>query len=424
MITLTTIEISLLISLILVAVLMLFFAVFYFKAKDLNVKLIAKSKALIEQNSNLEDELLNNSKELATLNTTIALEQKSFEEKIELMQKQEQKLKSEFKNLANEILETTKNKMHQESTKSIKNLLNPLSSQLGEFKNKIEYLSKEEAKEISALQNELKNLKELSFKLSNEAHNLTTALKGENKQQGVWGEFVLTKTLELSGLKEGAEYKKEVTLKDTQNQIYRPDVIVYLPEQREVIIDAKTSLVAYKNYIEAENELKIGYLKAHVASIKRHIDILSEKKYEKLKGVNSLDFVFIFIPIENALMIALEADKNLFEYAFKKRVVLVSPTTLLVSLRAIETSWRYERQSKNIAEVIKNAESLYDKVRGFVEDFSKVGKSLDNAKASFEMAQNKLASGKGNVLRQIEMLKNRANIKPKKELPKEMLDSF
>ena len=450
--TLNSSEVALIFSLALVAIMLLFFAIMYYKQKIITEKYALRAKELLEHKSRYEKELVDKTQELAVskekiehleqfkdkfnttldelqnsknenerLKTQIELEQKNFEQKIELMKQQEEALKSEFKNLANDILEHTKDKMQKESKESINTLLDPLKVQLSEFKGKIEHLSKEESKEISALQNELKNLKELSFRLSAEAQNLTNALQGDNKSQGVWGEVVLSRVLELSGLREGVEYKKEVSLKDIDGKIYRPDVVVYLPQNREVIIDSKVSLVAYKNYIEAKDELKEGYLKAHIASIKRHIDLLSQKKYEKLEGVNSLDFVFIFMPIENALMSALSANSELFEYAFKRRVVLVSPTTLLVSLRAIESSWRYERQAKNIADVIKNAESLYDKVRGFLEDFSKVGKSLESANASYESAKLKLTTGRGNLLRQIELLKQKADIKPKKELPKEFL---
>ena len=189
-----------------------------------------------------------------------------------------------------------------------------------------------------------------------------------------------------------------------------------MPNERDVIIDSKVSLNAYSEYIK-ENDEK--YLKEHINSIKHHIDILAEKRYENLNGVNSLDFIFMFVPVENALNIALE-NSDLFEYAFKKRVVLTSPSTLLVSLRAIEASWRYERQAENIKEVVKSAENLYDKVRGFLEDFEKIGKSLDTAKDTYEKAKNKLTTGRGNVIRQIALLKEKAGIKPKKEIPQDL----
>jgi len=260
-------------------------------------------------------------------------------------------------------------------------------------------------------------------KLTKEAQNLTKALKGDKKTQGTWGEIILERVLELSGLREGYEYKREVLLKDEFENSFRPDIIVYLPNNREVIIDAKTSLNAYDSFINAQNEEeKNSFLKEHIKNIKNHIDSLSDKKYENLKGVNSLDFIFMFIPIENALMVALEKDSSLFEYAFKKKIILVSPTTLLVSLRAIESSWRYEKQAKNIAEVVKMAENLYDKVRGFVDDFIKIEKSLKDLQKNYDNAKNKLADGRGNIIRQLQNLKEKAGIKPKKEINSNILD--
>ncbi|WP_456479562.1 DNA recombination protein RmuC [Nautilia sp.] len=351
--------------------------------------------------------------------TKIEESQKSFEEKMELLKKSEEKLKESFENLANRILEKTNEKMARVSKESLSQILSPLQNQMKEFKEKVEFLSKEEAEKISALQNELKNLKELSSRLSDDAQNLAKALKGESKTQGNWGELVLERVLELSGLEKGREYEREVSLNGEDNKRYRPDVIVHLPNGRDVIIDAKTSLSAYQEYIKTEDKT---YIKAHIQAIKNHIDTLAEKRYENLKGVNSLDFIFMFIPVENALMLALENDSGLFEYAFKKRVVLVSPATLLVSLRAIESSWRFEKQAKNIDEVVKAAENLYDKVRGFTEDFEKIGKSLDAAQKSYDSAKSKLVSGKGNVIRQVELLKEKAGIKPKKEISKELLE--
>ena len=237
-------------------------------------------------------------------------------------------------------------------------------------------------------------------------------MKGNKKIQWTWGELVLERILELSGLRKWIEYEREVYFKDEEKG-YKPDVIINLPNNKNIIIDAKTSLNDYTEYIKTEDKT---FLSKHVKNLKNNIDILATKKYENLKGVNSLDFVFMFIPIENALTSALEHDVTLFEYAFKKRVILVSPTTLLVSLRAIESSWRFERQAKNIEEVVKTAESLYDKLRLFLEEFDKVGSFIKKSQESFDNAKNKLMIGRGNVLRQIELLKDRAGIRPKKEI--------
>jgi len=391
---------------------------------------LAEYEKIIEEKNRKAEFYDNEMEKLRDENSALAVEkreletklremEKSFNEKLDILKKSEERLKESFENLANEILERTNEKMTKMSKESIFQILNPLQSQMKDFKEKIETLSRDEAEKISALQNELKNLKELSHKLSSDAENLTKALKGESKTQGNWGELVLERVLELSGLEKGREYEREVSLNDENDKRYRPDVIVHLPNSRDVIIDAKTSLNAYQEYIKTQDE---KYIKAHIRALKNHIDSLAEKKYEKLKGVNSLDFIFMFVPVENALLLALENESNLFEYAFKKRVVLVSPSTLLVSLRAIESSWRFEKQAKNIEEVVKAAENLYDKVRGFTEDFEKIGKNLDNAQKSYLSAKNRLVSGKGNVIRQIEILKEKANIQPKKEISKEFTD--
>ena len=249
-------------------------------------------------------------------------------------------------------------------------------------------------------------LKELNQKMTTEAANLTNALKGDSKKQGKWGEMVLENVLESSGLREGHEYKREVSLRDDEDKLFRPDVIVNLPDKRHIIIDAKTSLTAYSEYIASNDEPdKQSYIKSHIKSVKEHIKGLSDKKYEDLKNINSLDFIFMFIPIESALLLALEHDVNLYDEAFKQKIILVSPTTLLVALRAVENIWRYERQAQSIEEVYKRAEELYKKFNGFVEDLKKVGKGLETASKSYSDAFDKLSVGNGNLVRQVTMLK-------------------
>ena len=378
-------------------------------------KSLASSLQKLEMLENIEKDYKSlqeiNAADKATikeLETKLKENEKSFEEKLKILKKSEEELKETFDNLAAKILESTQ----QKAEKNIATLLNPLNSELKGFREKVENLSEKEHLSINLLKKEVEDLKNLSLKLSDDANNLTKALKGEKKLQGNWGELVLERVLEMSGLRKGIEYEREVSLKNDENQTYRPDVIVHLPNKRDIIIDSKVSLNAYSEYVKNNNE---EALKRHIQAIKKHIDTLADKKYENLNGVNSLDFIFMFVPIENALNLALE-NSDLFEYAFKKRVVLVSPSTLLVSLRAIEASWRYERQAENIKEVVKSAENLYDKVRGFLEDFEKIGKSLDTAKDTYEKAKNKLSTGRGNVIRQIAILKEKAGIKPKKEI--------
>ena len=354
---------------------------------------------------------------VSQLQTQLEEQNIAMQDKLQLLQNSEAKLKTEFENLANKIFDSNSKKFKEQSQESLGLILNPMKQQLSEFKKKVEDVYDKEAKDRSALSAELKMLKELNLKMATEATNLTNALKHDNKTQGGWGEMVLDKVLESSGLREGHEFTKQVSLRDDEDRLFKPDVIVNLPDNRHIIIDAKTSLTAYNEYMaEVDDDLKQIHLKHHIKSIKEHIKGLSNKKYEDLKNVNSLDFIFMFLPIESALLLALENDVNLYDEAFKQKIILVSPTTLLVALRAVENTWRYERQAQNIQDVYKRAEELYKKFTGFVEDLKKVDKSLESARNSYDEAFKKLSSGRGNLVSQVTMLKKVSNIKPKKEL--------
>ena len=370
-----------------------------------------------------QEELLDNRTILSKLQTQLKEQNIAYREKIKLLQDSEDKLKIEFENLANKIFDSNSKKFAQQNEENLSHILNPMKQQLTDFKKKVEDVYDKESKDRSALQQELKTLKELNLKMTAEATNLTNALKHDNKTQGGWGEMVLDKVLESSGLREGHEFKKQVSLRDDEDKLFKPDVIVYLPDNRDIIIDAKTSLTAYNEYMSQTNEdMKQHYLKNHIKSVKDHIKELSVKKYENLQNVNSLDFIFMFIPIESALLLALENDVNLYDEAFKQKIILVSPTTLLVALRAVENTWRYERQAQNIADVYKRAEELYKKFTGFVEDLQKVDKGLDMARNSYEDAFKKLSQGRGNLISQVTLLKKVSNIKPKKEIDSAIVD--
>lgn len=385
---------------------------------------IATIVYLLQKNNILNTELQTSKVKIATLNATLTLEQKSANEKLALLQENDTRVKNEFKVLASEIFEQNSKKFSEQNNETLGLILNPMKQQITEFKKKVEDIYDKESKDRSILQTELKLLKELNLQISTDATNLTNALKGKNKQQGIWGEMVLEKVLESSGLRSDIEFKREVSLKDDENQTFRPDVIVYLPQDRHIIIDAKMSLIAYNDYTNNEDEnLKKIYLKNHINSIKEHIKSLANKKYENLKEINSLDFIFMFIPIEGALLLALGNDANLYDEAFKQKIILVSPTTLLVALRAAENTWRYERQSQNIAEVSKRAELLYSKFVSFVEDLKKVDDGINKASESYKNAFSKLSTGSGNLISQATELKRVSNIKPKKELNKELEDS-
>jgi DNA recombination protein RmuC len=360
---------------------------------------------------------------IASLETKLNEQQVAIRDKLQLLEENEQKLKQEFSQLANEILEKSSKKLQEESEKGLGVLLNPMKIQLADFKKKVEDVYDKESKDRSALQQELKMLKDLNLKMSSDANNLTNALKGQNKQQGVWGEMVLETVLESSGLREGHEYKREVSLKDQDDTRFRPDVLVYLPHDRHIVIDAKTSLTAYNEYMsETDDELRQQHIRNHILSIKAHVKGLASKNYEDLTEINSLDFIFMFVPIEGALMLALEHDATLYDDTFKQKIILVSPTTLLVALRAVENSWRYEKQAQSIADVAKRAEALYGKFTGFVENLTKVGTHLSKADESYNEAFKQLSTGSGNLIMQVNDLKKVSNIKPKKELDKSLVE--
>ncbi len=397
---------------------------------SLNAKEIRKNEIYEEFSklkTNLEALQINSTKDkelISALQTQLSEQKNAIEMRVKDLKENEEKLKIQFQNLANEILDTNSKKFSEQNTQNLSLILNPMKQQLQEFKKKVEDVYDKEAKDRSLLSHELKALKELNQKMSQDAQNLTTALKGENKTQGSWGEMVLERVLESSGLRLNEEYIRETTLKNDDGEKYRPDVIVNLPNDRQVIIDAKTSLTNYEQYVSSQNEIdKINALTLHIKSINTHIDSLSNKRYEELKGVNTLDFIFMFIPIESALMLAMETDKGLFDKAFKKKIVLVSPTTLLVALKAVENSWRYEKQAQSTTEVIRLAEKLYSKVRTFVEDFEKVGRNLGQAQKSYDEAYKKLSSGKDNIVRQIEVFKEKSNISPSKQISQDIVDS-
>ena len=409
----------------------------YILYKTKNAKIIQeninlKFNLVNSKNDNmaLKQELLklqNEQKEYIRLNSELKVklqEQRlSLNQQIKLLEQSEKRLKVEFENLANKIFETNSKNLKTQNIESMSHILSPIKEQMNSFRKKIEDVYDKESKDRSALANELKNLKELNIKISTDANNLTNALKGDNKTQGNWGEMVLDRVLESSGLKKDREYKKQVSLKDAKGKTYMPDVVVYLPDNRQIIVDAKTSLNAYNEYMScSDNDVKQELLKKHIKSIKNHIDELSCKEYNALEGINSLDFVFMFVSIEGALLLALDNDNSLYDEAFKKKIILVSPTTLLVSLRAVENTWRYENQAQNIKKVYKRADELYKKFVGFVDDLSKVGVGLDNAQKTYDMAFKKLKSGNGNLVWQSEQLKKDSHIKPKKDLPSNLIE--
>ena len=354
----------------------------------------------------------------ASLEMKLQEQERHIDEKLSMMRENRVELKEEFEKLAREVFDGNSQKFAKFSQEGIENIVKPLHRQIDEFKKQVSDVYDKESRDRAVLQREITTLKELNQKISTDAINLTNALKGENKTQGTWGEMVLEHVLEASGLRKGHEFEREPVCHGEENQIYRPDVIVHLPDNRDLIIDSKTSLVAYERYVNSENqEEKEQYLQAHLASIRSHVDELSKKSYERLREVNTLDFIFMFMPIEGALAVALEHDSSIYDRAFKKKILLVGPTTLLVAMRAVENVWKHERQNQNAKEIARRAGAMVDKFIGFSEDMLKISKQFDILQSNFHTAQNKLSTGKGNLVRQAQKLQE-LGAQTSKEIPK------
>ena len=378
-----------------------------FLAKQLEMELIHQSQSrLSSENSSLLSEVQTNREELASVKTSLDLERTQFEEKLALLNESKEQLGEAFKNIANEIFEDKSKKFTSTNKESLNAVLAPLNEKIQRFEKKVEETYDKESKERYSLAKEIENLQKLNTRISEEAVNLTNALKGDNKAQGSWGEFVLESILEKSGLVRGREYEVQVSLKDDQGGNSQPDVIVHLPESRDLIIDSKVSLKAWDAYCSAQEELiKAEALKQHLTSIRSHIKLLSAKDYQNLIGVNSLDYVFLFMPIEAAYSVAIQQEPELFQFAFEKNIIFVVPTTLLTTLKTVQNLWRLAQQNKNANEIAEKAGALYDKFVAFVEDLDEVGSKIDSSKKSFEKAQNKLLSGRGNLIKRAEALR-------------------
>ena len=376
-------------------------------AKEAELESLRSNQAqLSEDNSSLKSEIQNYREELATVKTSLDLERKQFEEKLSLLNESREQLVITFKNLANEIFDDKSKKFTATNKESLNAVLNPLQERIQRFEKRVEETYDKESKERFSLAKEIENLQKLNTRISEEAINLTNALKGDNKAQGSWGEFVLESILEKSGLVKGREYEVQVSLKDEEGGKAQPDVIVHLPESRDIIIDSKVSLKAWDAYSAAKEEsIKEEALKQHIASIRNHVKLLSSKDYQNLVGVNSLDYVFLFMPIEAAYSAALQEDPELFQFAFERNIIFVVPTTLLTTLKTVQNLWRLAQQNQNANEIAERAGALYDKFVAFVDDLDDVGHRIDASKKSFEKARNKLLSGRGNLVKRAESLK-------------------
>lgn len=333
------------------------------------------------------------------------LQNRLKEQKAELEQLQE-KFTREFEILANRILEEKSRKFTDQNRENLDTILSPLKEKISEFEKRVNDVYTSETRERAALAEQLKNLHELNKQMTEEANNLTRALKGDTKTQGSWGEYILESILEKSGLVKGREFVIQETIKSDDGANLRPDVIVKLPDDKSMIIDSKVSLTAYESYCSQDDKaLRDKALAEHINSIRRHMKGLSPKDYQNLYGIQSLDFVLMFIPIEPAFALAVQNDQSLFYDAFERNIVIVSPSTLLATLRTISSIWRQEKQNRNALEIAKKGGELYDKLAGFVDDLIEVGTRMKKANESYESAMKKLSEGRGNIINRAENLK-------------------
>lgn len=402
------------------------FALLQSKALQIQELLTQEHALRIENDAKLEikrNECNALERDYAVLHTRHEESARGFEEKIRLLDEAKIQMKAQFEHLATQIFEQKAKTFDEAHTKGLDLLLKPFREQITNFSKQSEERFLHDAKERQSIKDEIIRLKSLNERLSEDAINLTNALKGENKTQGNWGEIVLERILEESGLREGHEYDIQSTLEGEEGKKYRPDVIVHLPQNKDIIIDSKVSLVAYEAFVRAtDDESRAHALKQHLVSIHGHIKGLSQKRYEQLSGVKTLDFVLLFMPIEGAFLLALEQDNTFFKTAYEQNIVVVSPSTLLVTLRTIEHIWRSEYQERNAKEIAASAEALYEKLVAFVEDMEKIGDSIARTQKSYEGAMNKLSTGKGNLIRRAESMR-KLGLKPKKALPESLIDT-
>ena len=346
--------------------------------------------------------------------------ERNKEQKQEVEQLQE-KFTKEFENLANKILEEKTNKFTEQNKENMKTILSPLQEKIQLFEKKVDDTHKESIDYHAALRQQILGLRDMNEKMSKETINLTKALKGDSKMQGNWGELVLERVLEKSGLEKGREYEVQQSFTNEEGSRVLPDVIINLPDGKKMVVDSKVSLTAYERFVnEEEDDLKATFLKEHVNSVKRHVDQLSDKNYQDIYEMESPDFVLLFIPIEPAFALALNEDNSLYNKAFEKNIVIVTPSTLLATLRTIDSMWTNQKQQENAIEIARQAGALYDKFEGFVSDLVKIGKKMDEAKVEYGSAMNKLVEGKGNLVTSVEKLK-KMGAKAKKALPENII---
>ena len=378
---------------------------------------------LAQQRERMHAEQQRLGNQVVELSTSLAAEREKALENLALLNGARDELSNQFRLLANEILEDKSKRFAEQNQNNISQLLEPLKVKIAEFQGQVQEVYVQEGKDRSALAEQVKQLMQLNSQLSKDAHNLTSALKGQSKAQGNWGELILERVLEASGLRKGCEYDVQQSHTRADGSRAQPDVIVHLPEDKHLVIDAKVSLNAYEEYANAETDpQRDAAIRRHLESVRGHIRELSDKNYQLLYGIRSLDFVLMFIPIEPAFMLAISSEAELWQEAWKKNVLLVSPSTLLFVVRTVAHLWRQEQQSRNAQEIANRGAELYDKLAGFVEDLDALGTRLQQAQKAYDGAYSKFTGGRGNVIRQAEMLKE-LGVKPSRQLPQKALDA-
>ena len=407
------------------------------KQKSGEISALDKEKSILSEKygdmlqlkEKLQEELNTERQKSEQLGNRIAkaeVEYRNLQEKLDTQKKEmeelQKKFTTEFENIANKILKQNSQEFTSVNEKKIGDILKPLKEKINDFEKKVEDTYQKGLKDQTDLKAELKKLYEINYKISEEANNLTRALKSDTKKQGNWGELVLSRVLERSGLTEGTEYETQISTRNDEGNIIRPDVVVKLPDNKHIIIDSKVSLTAYEAFVNSDDDAsKEKFLKQHINSIKNHVKELSEKSYQNAGMFDTPDFVLLFMPLESAFSAAIQADNTLFGFAWDKKIVIVSPTTLLATLRTISSIWKHEKQTRNALEIAKQGGALYDKFSGLVSDMEKLGNQLNTVRKTYDDAHGKLASGKGNLIRQVEKLKE-LGAKAAKSLPAKYIE--
>jgi DNA recombination protein RmuC len=389
--------------------------------EDRNGSLLKEKEELLRQIQQLRSDTNIQSQQLARASADFG----NLQEKLELQKKEmenlQQKFTTEFENIASKILKQNTVDFSVVNQKNITELLSPLKEKIQVFERKVEDTYEKGLKDQTDLKAELKKLHDLNLKISDEANNLTKALKGDVKKQGNWGEMILERILERSGLTEGREFRKQESVLSENGQRFQPDVVIHLPDQKHIVVDSKVSLVAYERLVNSDGEQqRAAFVKEHLLSVRSHIKILSEKHYQHSQGFNSPDFVLLFIPIESSFSIAVQEDQDLFSYAWDNKVVIVSPSTLLATLRTIASIWQQENQNRNALEIARQSGALYDKFVAFISDMESIGKGLESTRKIYEQASNKLYTGSGNLVKRAETIR-KLGAKTTKELPQGLL---